>query len=231
MANDGNASAAARQLAEESRGCRRKTTGSPRSSSAARRLNGEPTEQTAQVAGVRARARRALIALPIALQDERLTSHEADELLAQRERDWRRRKRQVDAMAAALILRTISTAARAREDDLRSLSLVVVRCRRAAGGAWFYTRCRPAVQGIRRGGAVRRDSAGRRDRRDRATSGGRRRRPRRQRFRLALWLTGAGRRLQAGEYRFDRPDVAARRWPTRSRAATSTSSPSRSPKG
>ena len=24
-------------------------------------------------------------------------------------------------------------------------------------------------------------------------------------FRLALWLTGAGRRLQAGEYRFDRP--------------------------
>jgi UPF0755 protein len=27
----------------------------------------------------------------------------------------------------------------------------------------------------------------------------------RNRFRLALWLTGSGRRLQAGEYRFDRP--------------------------
>ena len=38
-------------------------------------------------------------------QDERLTSHEADELLAERgERDWRKRKQQVDAMAAALIL-------------------------------------------------------------------------------------------------------------------------------
>jgi RNase H-fold protein (predicted Holliday junction resolvase) len=33
-----------------------------------------------------------------------LTSHEADELLAQREHDWRKRKQQVDAMAAALIL-------------------------------------------------------------------------------------------------------------------------------
>jgi len=38
------------------------------------------------------------------LQDERLTSHQADELLARREPDWRRRKDQVDAMAAALIL-------------------------------------------------------------------------------------------------------------------------------
>jgi putative Holliday junction resolvase len=38
------------------------------------------------------------------MQDERLTSHEADEILAQRERDWRKRKPQVDAMAAAIIL-------------------------------------------------------------------------------------------------------------------------------
>ena len=42
--------------------------------------------------------------MPITLQDERLTSHEADALLAERERDWRRRKDQLDAMAAALIL-------------------------------------------------------------------------------------------------------------------------------
>ena len=42
--------------------------------------------------------------VPISLQDERLTSHEAEELLARRERDWRRRKDHLDAMAAALIL-------------------------------------------------------------------------------------------------------------------------------
>jgi len=38
------------------------------------------------------------------LQDERLTSHEADGLLAMRERDWRKRKRKLDAAAAAVIL-------------------------------------------------------------------------------------------------------------------------------
>ena len=42
--------------------------------------------------------------MPITLQDERLTSHEAETLLATRERDWRKRKDQLDAMAAALIL-------------------------------------------------------------------------------------------------------------------------------
>jgi len=44
------------------------------------------------------------VAVPITLQDERLTSHEADELLARRERDWRKRKAQLDAMAAAIML-------------------------------------------------------------------------------------------------------------------------------
>jgi len=38
------------------------------------------------------------------LQDERLTSHEADGRLALRERDWRVRKRRLDAAAAAVIL-------------------------------------------------------------------------------------------------------------------------------
>ena len=37
-------------------------------------------------------------------QDERLTSHEADRLLAVHERDWRRRKEKLDAAAAAVIL-------------------------------------------------------------------------------------------------------------------------------
>ena len=42
--------------------------------------------------------------LPIVLQDERLSSHEAESRLAERERDWRKRKGQLDAMAAAVIL-------------------------------------------------------------------------------------------------------------------------------
>jgi putative Holliday junction resolvase len=68
-----------------------------------RRLNGDPNEQTARV-----RALSSLLAtqtsLPIVLQDERLTSHEADALLAEREPDWRKRKARVDQMAATLIL-------------------------------------------------------------------------------------------------------------------------------
>jgi putative Holliday junction resolvase len=47
---------------------------------------------------------RALIAIPVALQDERLSSHEAEALLARREKDWRKRKAQLDAMSAAVIL-------------------------------------------------------------------------------------------------------------------------------
>jgi len=104
LANDGNAIAAANRLAEEIRvlqadepGLAAVVIGWPR------RLNGEPTEQTAKVQAL-VRELGARIDIPIVLQDERLTSHEAEELLAQRERDWRRRKDQLDAMAAALIL-------------------------------------------------------------------------------------------------------------------------------
>ena len=68
-----------------------------------RRLNGEPTEQTARVRKL-ADLLAAAVTVPISLQDERLTSHEADALLAARERDWRKRKDRLDAMAAALIL-------------------------------------------------------------------------------------------------------------------------------
>ncbi|HEX6463319.1 MAG TPA: Holliday junction resolvase RuvX [Vicinamibacterales bacterium] len=68
-----------------------------------RRLSGEPNDQTARVRKLAEQLADA-VAIPIVLQDERLTSHAADELLAQRERDWRKRKQKVDAMAAALIL-------------------------------------------------------------------------------------------------------------------------------
>ena len=38
------------------------------------------------------------------LQDERLSSTEAESRLARREKDWRKRKQQLDAAAAAVIL-------------------------------------------------------------------------------------------------------------------------------
>jgi putative Holliday junction resolvase len=68
-----------------------------------RRLNGEDNEQTARVRRL-AQLLGDRIAIPITFQDERLTSHEAEARLAPRVRDWRRRKQQLDAMAAALIL-------------------------------------------------------------------------------------------------------------------------------
>ena len=60
-------------------------------------------EQTASVEGI-ATLLRTLLTTPLVLQDERLSSHEAEQRLAQRERDWRKRKEQIDAMAAAVIL-------------------------------------------------------------------------------------------------------------------------------
>ncbi len=104
LANDGSVKGAAKRLAEEVRtlqaeddGLGAVVIGLPR------RLSGEPNDQTAHVQTL-ATLLAAEVTVPITLQDERLTSHEADELLAQRERDWRRRKDRVDAMAAALIL-------------------------------------------------------------------------------------------------------------------------------
>jgi putative Holliday junction resolvase len=104
LPNDANVGAAARRLAGEVRalqadegGLDAIVIGLPR------RLSGEPNEQTARVQKL-AQLLAAEVAVPIVLQDERLTSHEADELLARRERDWRRRKDRLDAMAAALIL-------------------------------------------------------------------------------------------------------------------------------
>ena len=68
-----------------------------------RRLSGERTDQTAAVEKLAEHLRR-LVTTPVVLQDERLSSHEADRLLARAERDWRKRKAQLDAAAAAVIL-------------------------------------------------------------------------------------------------------------------------------
>ena len=68
-----------------------------------RRLNGEETDQT-QPARDFAAALQDLSGLPVALQDERLSSREAESRLAIKEKDWRRRKERLDAAAAAVIL-------------------------------------------------------------------------------------------------------------------------------
>jgi len=68
-----------------------------------RRLDGSPNDMTSRVQAFAA-ALRARIAVPVILQDERLTSREAESRLALREKNWRERKKQIDAAAAAIIL-------------------------------------------------------------------------------------------------------------------------------
>ena len=66
-------------------------------------LDGTPTPQTAKVQAFIARL-KARTPLPIATEDERLTSVEAESRLARREKDWRKRKAQLDAASAAVFL-------------------------------------------------------------------------------------------------------------------------------
>ena len=68
-----------------------------------RALGGESNDQTKRVMAF-SEALRTRISLPVVMQDERLTSHEAESLLAVQEKDWRRRKTRLDAVAAAVIL-------------------------------------------------------------------------------------------------------------------------------
>ena len=82
-----------------------------------RRLSGEPNDQTAAVAAIANRL-RAQLTIPVVLQDERLTSREAESRLALRERDWRKRKRALDAKAAAIILQDyLDSAPRATAEE------------------------------------------------------------------------------------------------------------------
>jgi putative holliday junction resolvase len=68
-----------------------------------RRLNGSDTELTAEVQKL-ATSLRHRTSVPVVLQDERLTSREAESILAQRIKDWRKRKPLLDAASAAVIL-------------------------------------------------------------------------------------------------------------------------------
>lgn len=67
------------------------------------RLDGQATDQTSRARMVIEELRRRL-AIPVVGEDERLSSHEAEQRLAVRERDWRKRKALLDAAAAAVFL-------------------------------------------------------------------------------------------------------------------------------
>ena len=67
------------------------------------RLDGSPTDFTAAALDFIARLSRR-VPIPVVPLDERLTSVEAEALLAERERDWRRRKAPLDAASAAVLL-------------------------------------------------------------------------------------------------------------------------------
>ncbi len=66
-------------------------------------LQGEPSEGTARASRFMEALRRRT-AIPVVGEDERLSSHEADQRLAVGERDWRKRKQKLDAAAAAVFL-------------------------------------------------------------------------------------------------------------------------------
>ncbi len=68
-----------------------------------RRLDGSPNDMTPRVEQF-ARRLESKMSLPVALQDERLSSREAESRLAVRDKDWRSRKAKLDAAAAAVIL-------------------------------------------------------------------------------------------------------------------------------
>ena len=68
-----------------------------------RRLDGSANDMTPRVQAF-AQTLGTRTSLPVVLQDERLTSIEAESRLAIRDKDWRSRKARLDAVAAAIIL-------------------------------------------------------------------------------------------------------------------------------
>ncbi len=83
-----------------------------------RRLDGTPNDQTAAVTAF-VEALRARIPQPVVVQDERLSSVEAESRLALRDRDWRSRKKKLDAAAAAVILQDYLDEAGQKTEDRR----------------------------------------------------------------------------------------------------------------
>jgi putative Holliday junction resolvase len=93
----GRVVAAIEALAREDEGLTAVVVGIPK------RLDGAASEATARVTRF-VDLLRARSLVPIELEDERLSSREAEQLLSLRERDWRKRKTKLDAAAAAIIL-------------------------------------------------------------------------------------------------------------------------------
>jgi len=85
------------RLAQEEDGVSAIVVGLPR------HLDGTPSDMTPRVEKF-AQQLRAKVSLPVTLQDERLSSREAESRLAVRDKDWRSRKARLDAAAAAVIL-------------------------------------------------------------------------------------------------------------------------------
>ena len=85
------------ELAEEDGGLATIVVGMPS------HLDGTPSPQTSRVAAFVSRL-KTRTALTVDTEDERLSSREAESRLAVHERDWRERKKKLDAAAAAVIL-------------------------------------------------------------------------------------------------------------------------------
>ena len=81
-------------------------------------LDGRPHEHAVRVRAI-AEALEQRTGLPVMLQDERLTSVEAEQRLALQERDWRKRKARLDAAAAAIILQDYLDAHSSETGDRR----------------------------------------------------------------------------------------------------------------
>ena len=83
-----------------------------------RRLDGSANEMTPRVERFAQRLRERA-GMAVILQDERLTSVEAESRLATREKNWRVRKEQLDAAAAAVILQDyLDTCRRGMDHEL-----------------------------------------------------------------------------------------------------------------
>ena len=104
LARQGNASQVAAVLASEIAGLQSEVDGLEAVVLGfPRRLNGEEHDQSRAVRTMADQLRR-VVTVPLHLQDERLSSREAETLLSRTEKDWRKRKLQLDAVAAAVIL-------------------------------------------------------------------------------------------------------------------------------
>jgi len=82
-----------------------------------RSLDGTPHQQTTRTLAFVDSLREAT-AIPVVTQDERLTSVEAEQRLAIREQDWRKRKKLLDAASAAVILQDYLDEHRSRSTDV-----------------------------------------------------------------------------------------------------------------